>query len=252
MKTILFIFLSLAAQGLWAENCNSGFHWVRAHHRNAYYRADGTFVSAANVSAHCQKNSDAYDFWAVKLKSERPIGWPNENEKLVPWSLAETEQVIDALSALPKSIWGNYIKGIYRMDKSKDDPNPASSGGGFIVLYNRAFGSAKRPGLARVLAHELAHEVYRHLNDLDKTAYNFSTSWLDLKTRKEPVWSNRRNSNEFIRPEGQLGPDEDFAECLEAFLFDPGLLKRRVPYAYVWMKRHFGDKFKLISKGSDK
>ena len=35
-------------------NCGEGQHWVRAHHRRAYVRADGTQVSAADVSAHCK------------------------------------------------------------------------------------------------------------------------------------------------------------------------------------------------------
>jgi len=53
---------------------------------------------------------------------------------------------------------------------AKDYPNPASSlRTGAIALYNTAMTSKKDPSLARLLTHELAHEMYIRLSDVDQS-----------------------------------------------------------------------------------
>jgi len=151
----LFIFCSNIAV---AGECSGSSHWVRAYHRRAYYRGDGTFVAATEMSAHCQHNPEGYEFWKDKIKNGSPPFWPNKSEKIVPWSQEEIERTLEALSEIPKELWGDYIKGIYRFDVSQDDTNPASSVKGFIALYNNAFNSSRDPSLARLITHELAHE----------------------------------------------------------------------------------------------
>lgn len=84
MNWFLAFILLFASTAVHAETCPTKSHWVKAFHRKAYYRADGTFVSETDVAAHCQKNSTAYDFWREKLKSGLPPGWPNKSEAAVP------------------------------------------------------------------------------------------------------------------------------------------------------------------------
>jgi hypothetical protein len=57
--------------------CPLGQHWVRAHHRRAYVRADGVMVSAADVQAHCSVNPPAYSTWKTRLSNVVPKSWPN-------------------------------------------------------------------------------------------------------------------------------------------------------------------------------
>lgn len=78
MHFILYATTSFAEN---TQNCRPGQHWVRAHHRNSYIRSDGTFVSAANVTAHCQNNPAAYDKWHPKLKSNPSERWIRKQEK---------------------------------------------------------------------------------------------------------------------------------------------------------------------------
>lgn len=63
---IIAITLVLSSSAIAAPTCPSGQHWVNAHHQSAYVRADGTPVSAAHVSAHCQANPSTYsEGWVV-------------------------------------------------------------------------------------------------------------------------------------------------------------------------------------------
>ncbi len=96
----------------YAANCNSNSHWVRAHHRTAYYKNDGTFVRASEVSAHCQRNPEGYKFWNGKIKNGLLPSWPNKTETSKSWTQGEIEHVLEALSELPSELWGDYIEGI--------------------------------------------------------------------------------------------------------------------------------------------
>ena len=58
MRYFFFIIAGILAIEAKAAACSEGQHWVRAYHRRAYYRADGTFVAATQVTAHCQGNPD--------------------------------------------------------------------------------------------------------------------------------------------------------------------------------------------------
>jgi hypothetical protein len=247
---ILVFFEIIGATAALAQNCPGNAHWVRAYHRHAYYRASGVFVSAANVVAHCQQNSTAYDYLKSRINNGRPPNWPNKSENSVSWPPEEIERVVEALSELPQDLWLSGLKGVYRMDKSKDFSNPASNTDGNIALYDEAFAPKRDRPLARIIAHEIAHKAYEDLSDEDKNAYRFATNWFNMGSDLRPDWRNRRTGSEFIRPEGKMNPEEAFAEDVEAYLFDRSLLKRRVPYADMWIKNHFGDKFKIEHGGS--
>lgn len=58
-------------------------------------------------------------------------------------------------------MWKKSEYKIYRMEKSKDGTNPASSAKGIVVLYDSAFN--EKNILSRILAHEFAHEIYQGL-----------------------------------------------------------------------------------------
>src|SRR5262249_25302269 len=142
-----------------SKKCPLGQHWVRTYPRKAYVRSDGTFVSAATVSAHCQDNPYGYPNWKTKLAKGRPDNWTSKNERSVKWKEEDRERVLEALGSLPEALWPMKMGAIYRMKKSSRlSSNPASGDHVNIVLYDPAF-SGKVP-LEEVLAHELAHLKY--------------------------------------------------------------------------------------------
>ena len=142
------------------------------------------------------------------------------------------------------------MDGIYRLNKFSGEP-PNNPGAGFdnsIALYDEAFN--QKQNLSRVLAHEFAHKLYRQFYDVDggkeyadiaewklysnaKTGDKFLTTWRD----------------DFVEADGIKGPDEDFSNNIEYFLFDPKKLKAKSPKINDWIQKKYGAKFKL-GKGS--
>ncbi len=150
--------------------CPTGEHWISAHKRKAYYRADGTLVKATNVKAHCRRHSAGYEIWKPKLKPGFPEGWLRKTEKK-PWTDEEIESVLEALELIPKILWNN-IEGIYRLGKdASGESNPASHQKGKVVLYDSAFES--KVNLAHVLGHELSHELFDSLTAQQRVEYAF-------------------------------------------------------------------------------
>ncbi len=225
MNFVFLIILLSSSNGL-AQACINTEHWVRAYQRSSYFRADGTFVKAAQVTAHCRLNSESYTVWKEKLKVGRPEAWPHRDELATPWTINDEEKLIEALSELPKNLWSEKIKGIYRLKKSKDFPNPASSADGVIVLYDTAFrGENKKRTLARFLAHEFAHQKYLDLSDDDRESYHMVTNWMVGKSKStgRNIYVSRKEG--YVTEDGRLSPEEDFANNIEFFLFESALLK---------------------------
>ena len=226
-----------------ATKCLPGHHWVKAHGRRAYIRGDGVFVSASFVKAHCQSNPSGYEFWQPKLKAGTPQIWPHKTEKFKSFTASETERVLDALGEVPDILWSENVHEIYRAAKSKDFPNPASSTDGLVVLYDTAFDS--KLNLTRVLSHELAHQKYLDLSQEDKESYWFPMNWIPI-SRKEGIFVSRQEG--FVQDDGRVSPEEDFANNIEWYLFQPEALKKTTPHAFNWIKNYFGDKLKMKGK----
>lgn len=224
-----------------STSCPPGEHFVKTHNRNAYTRADGTFVKAATISSHCRKQRESDNYWLTKFESYRPIDWPHNNEILTPWTVEEKERVLDALCELPEEIWKNSEYKIYRMKQSKDGQNPATSAKDILVLYDSAF--KYRNTLSRVLAHEFAHEIYGNLSISDSKDYRFATNWFEVNKNGKRLLLARKDG--FVADDGRVSPEEDFANNLEFFLFDTKNLKFKTLNAYNWIENHFGDKLKL-------
>lgn len=237
---LLYIFFTLHAD---AQYCPAGKHWVRAFFRHSYYRSDGTFVNASNVTSHCQNNPDSYDFWQTKIKSGRPEGWPHTEEVAKNWTEEERERVFEALSDLPDQLKLRALNSIFRMAKSHTKAgNPSSSAEGMIILYDEAF--SKDYKLGQILAHELSHQVYRDLSKDEKQDYRMVTNWFGYEGENGQVKRAQRK-DEYVAEDGRESPEEDFSNNVEYYLFDPKKLQKVTPHAYRWIRDHFGDKFKL-------
>ncbi len=230
------------------QNCPKGEHWVRPHHRRAYFRADETFVSASNVSGHCQKNPAGFDHWNPRKKTGLPPGWEYPKEKPKTWSEEEWERVLEALSELPEILWVPTIEGIYRMEKSRVHPNPAAGEPKSIGLYNPAFES--KHTLTQLLAHELAHELYRNLPPADQESYRKATHWFEGQVGGKRFTVLGRSENKFVEPDGVDSPAEDFSNNIEYYLFNPKKLELVTPSAYNWIQNQYGDRLKLRSRST--
>lgn len=173
--------------------------------------------------------------------------WPLQiglikKEKFKKWTDEEIESVLDALAELPKELWSSEIKGIYRAIKSKDYPNPASSGGEMIVIYDSAFTSTLP--IARILGHELAHRKFLDLSKTERESYLIPMNWLVVENReKGDLYFGRKDG--YVLDDGRGSPDEDFANNLEFYLFELEVLKKITPHAYRWFHENFNDKLKL-------
>lgn len=220
-----------------SEVCPFGKHWVQAHHRNAYSRADGTHVSAADVSAHCQDNPPSYAKWKDRLKSSVVLPAWAKNEKAKKWTEEERERVIEAISELPPSILIESVKSIYRSGKSSQhEKNPAAGDSGFIILYDRAFGSGNN--LPRIIAHEFSHEVFRQIpNDL-RRKYADEAGWI----REGDGKSYLPGRLDYVEEDGRSSVTEDFANNIEFFIFERKKLKETAPKVDAWIQKMFGDK----------
>ncbi len=251
-KTVILIFciftLANCSVILAADHsCSEGQHWVRAHKRREYYRADGTFVNATNVASHCQANPEGYIYWAPRLKNGGPFGWIYKKENSKDWTVEERELVLEALNEVPEILRGTSTRGIFRKDKSElGKDNLATSAKGIIVLYDSAF---LRPSptrsLTRILVHELAHEYYRNLDEGQANNYREAAGWLSLSFREEREGPWIATKSKFVEPDGIVAPQEDFANNIEYFLFNPTKLRLNSPDAYEWIQHHLGDKLKL-------
>lgn len=244
MKSV-FLISFLFAFNAWP--CGPNEHWVRAHHRRAYVRYDGTFVSATTVRAHCQGNPPGYNYWQPRLKNDRPVGWPYKSEKTKKWTDEEIEKMLEAIGDIPSVLWENTSVNIYRMDKSSTTANnPSTHGKNIIVLYDSALDS--KQNLSRFLVHEFAHDQFDHLSDEQRIDYQDLNGWVPIQ--KEPddktlVWTkiNRKS----VQSDSDYLPSEDFANNVEYFIFNSGTLKTVSPNAYGWIKQHYGDK--IFKKG---
>ncbi len=111
---ISLLFLTLFASIASADktpSCKPGQHWVRAHHRRAYIRADGAPVSASAVTPHCQNNPPSLAKWNERLKVGTPPRWIQKNEKPKAWTTEEKERVLEALASLPLELLRDSIDG---------------------------------------------------------------------------------------------------------------------------------------------
>lgn len=220
--------------------CPPNQYQVKAHSRSGYVRYDGTVVRPTFVTAYCKDYSAAYLFVKDLFQNEKPKNWPHEPENLRKWTEAEKERLIEAMENIPDALLSKNLKGIYRMDKSKAGKNPATSSEGALVLYDSAF--SKSMTLDRIIAHELAHQIFRD-SDLDiQDNYRKNSGWTLVSDKNlKFFWIPRKEG--YVAEDGKNASDEDYANNIEYYLYEPDKLKKVTPKAYDWIKTKFGSSF---------
>ncbi len=221
--------------------CPPGHYVVRSHPRVGFVRSDGTVVKPTTVRTYCKELTYGYEYSQKRFKKGNPKDWPHRNEKPGVWTDSEKEQMIEALEGLPEFLLSDRIEGFYRLKKSKDFPNPASHAEGIIAIYDSAF--ANPSGLERILAHEFIHQSYKDLSEKERQDYRRATGWhYKVEPDRQFYWVGRKDG--YIADDGKTSHEEDFANNLEHFLYDPDKLKKVTPSAHEWIKKKYGDKLK--------
>lgn len=175
-----------------------------------------------------------------------PPRWSKQNEKPKAWTEEERERVLEALAALPDTLLNVPPQNIYRLFKSTPDAENSGSGhDNDIALYDPAFDTNQN--LSQVLAHELAHKLYNQFTESDALDYNKAAQWKPIKSPSgQFIFVPFRDG--FVEPDGEEGPNEDFSNNIEYFLFKPEVLRKITPKVYDWIRDKYGPKFK-IEKG---
>lgn len=219
------------------KDCKPGELWVHSYGKTQYGKPIW-------VSSYCRSfpAGERKKFWQNRFK-DRLGYWPNPTENQKRWNQIERERTLRALDSIPYVLWGTYVKGIVRFERSKDHPNQSSYGDGYVALYDPAFASGQ--DLKRLCTHELAHALWDDFPDEWKESYYQETGWMRVRPgpNQPPIMMGRIFG--YIQDDGRFSPDEDFANNIEAFLFEPEKLHEVTPRAYKWIRERFGDNFKL-------
>ena len=198
-----------------------------------------TFDCANRCEEFCKgKKCGSDSYWADKIKNGRPKDWDLTSEVSSNWTESEKAILMIVLNQLPDHLKAIPFEGFFRMKKSMILGNPGTTHNKSIAIYDRAFNNPYL-STSRIVAHELAHVLYLSLNEKERKNYEDSLGW------KEDKLSGSARSGAFINSGAKDSPDEDFANNLDFFLFEPDKLKATVPSAYNWFKSKFPKDFKI-------
>ena len=227
-----FLLLFFIASHTWAsDTCDS---WLaKTHAKPGTARCEvicassnidmGTFSCPSRCESYCRRNRNCTldSFWLKKLNANTsPFKPLTDNEK---------EIVKSALINLPKDFRPRSLKAIVKA--SGADPflrsNPASSSDEFIILFPAAFNS--NTTIDRVLFHEMIHLMI--LNEWSKTLsdYKKAIQWTD----KLPT----PRAGEFVEPDGKSSAEEDLANNVEYYVFEPEKLKQTSVRIHSWIEK---------------
>jgi hypothetical protein len=96
--------------------------------------------------------------------------------------------------------------------------------------------------LPRVILHELSHFMIGREWKNQFAKYKEISGWSSLPEGRA------YRSGDFVDPDGKFSADEDFANNIEFYLFEPKILKEKSPGLYKWIETNLG-KFLLLAKG---
>lgn len=200
-----------------------------------------TFTCASRCEEFCKKSKCVADpVWAKKIKDGRPLNWTRKNEVTVKWTEVERQKILKILNRLPDELKNSSFEGFYRMKKSTDAINPATTdySGKYIVIYDRAF---ENPfwTTESVITHELGHIIFLNMSYRDQQKYSAALGW------NKALGFEEARPGPFISTRAKDDKNEDFAENFSFFLLDPSSLNSKVPIAYKWFSTQFSKDFKL-------
>lgn len=192
----------------------------------------GTFECPLLCSDFCKvkKNCAIDKFWEKTL-SANPIPFKSLKG-------SERELILNALSKLPKKFRPISLKAIVKasVPDFTAPQNPASSSDDLIILFPAIFVSNSQ--LERVLFHETVHHLVSNEWKLSFTKYKKENGW-------EKLNENSSRSGQFVEPDGKFSAEEDFANNVEYFTFNPAKLKGISPKIFTWIEKNLKNELKM-------
>lgn len=171
-------------------------------------------------------------FWSSRLQGK--------TEPFRPLAGDELTLVRNALSQVPKSFRPSNLKSFVRASGDGGIANAfsaASSSDEYVILFPRAFSNLNM--LPRIIAHELSHFLIENEWKRAFEEYRKISGWNSVKEE------NGHRSGDFVDPDGKFSPEEDFANNLEFYLFEPKTLEEKSPDIFKWIKKKLGAQLKL-------
>lgn len=183
--------------------------------------------------------------WKSKIHTGRPTDWDYKTEVTLPWSKSEIEILENIFKILPDSLEKINFDGFYRMEKSVDRVNPATTSlRKSIALYDNTFKHSAFKA-DRVVTHELAHIIYLNYSKSEVQDYLRTMGW-------EVKGGTYQRKGAFLISNIQESPEEDFAVNIEYFLFENANVRKNLPEAYKWIQIKYPKYFKLKEVCNDK
>ena len=188
-----------------------------------------TFHCSNRCEEFCKiKNCKIDDFW------ERAL---NESSSFTKFSTEEYSHVATALSRIPKKWHPQALKSIVKANKPIDLTailTPASSTADHIILFKRAF-LLSNDELTRVILHEVTHLL------MEK-----EWSKILVQYKEDFGWKNdKHRSGDFVEPDGKMSAEEDLANNIEYYIFEPKTLKEKSPKIHVWIRKNLKNGLEL-------
>lgn len=127
-----------------------------------------------------------------------------------------------------------------RTGRSKNESgvpdNPGATHGADIVLYDKAFDSDQV--LTLILNHEMAHRLLETLTRDELKSFLDAAKWKAKRVGGARTYVAGRPESQFLRPNGKLSYQEDFADDVAAYIHQPNRLKAVSPELFLWMEKH--------------
>lgn len=220
-----------------AKECPPFHHWVKPHHRSAYTRSNGTQVTAAFVDGHCRVNQKSFANWSKSFSIGPIKGWPHKSEKMKTWAQDEIELVLETIDHLPKFLTELPSIKLYRSSKSETKGNHGTNSKNIIVLYDSALKNEKL--LKRVLIHELAHQYFLGLSNIEATLAGQALGW----DQEDFKWTQKPETKPLL-PDSSHSFSEAYSNAIELYFTSPTRLRAKSKQVYDWINIEYGDKIK--------
>lgn len=151
----------------------------------------------------------------------------------------ELQTIKNILSRMPRNFTPQNLKAIVRASVGVDvtSSSLASSSDEYLILFPKAF---LRPSeLPRGVAHELSHFLIENEWRGLFQKYKQASGWNSIKA------GGKYRDGDFVDFDGKFSPEEDLANNVEFYLFEPGTLKSKSPKLFDWIKTTLGATLQL-------
>lgn len=178
---------------------------------------------------------------AIETRYGYKIGFGEPGDEFQQFTIDELQFLAGVLEDLPsgfRSIPG--LKQIVRRKTGLTNPHQpnapaiAQISQGYIEFMDIAFESANLDYIARLIAHEMTHFLWHKVLTVDtKKRFAAFSDWQEVGADR---WTHRTTANFVSDYAAAYNPDEDFAETISFYIYEPDLVRTLAPDKYAFVK----------------